>query len=315
MVSDELKSFRSPLTTHHSPLKNMFCPKCGTQNVQTVRFCRSCGANLGNVSEALAGKPIGVHQSGFETLAEIKAWNKKNKPVNYESAITKMFTGLAFLIVAAVLGITGIAGGQFWWFWMLIPAFGSLGSGVAQYVQLKKTEKQNAAFTSNVPNALNSNYSNAGLPPPSANQYELQNLINADRKIEAIKVYREIYGVGLKEAKDAVEAMQSGQLPLMPQPETYSQPSLDQVRDLLNSGNKITAIKIYREIYNVGLKEAKDAVEAMERGQSPVNYDVPPPRGSAYDTGELAAPPSVTENTTRHLELNSEGETMNLPKK
>ena len=35
---------------------------------------------------------------------------------------------------------------------------------------------------------------------------------------------------------------------------------------------------------------------------------------SRYKTGDLAAPPSVTEGTTRHLEMDSEGETMTLPK-
>ena len=35
---------------------------------------------------------------------------------------------------------------------------------------------------------------------------------------------------------------------------------------------------------------------------------------SRYTTGDLA-PPSVTENTTRHLEMDSEGKTMTLPKK
>ncbi len=35
---------------------------------------------------------------------------------------------------------------------------------------------------------------------------------------------------------------------------------------------------------------------------------------SRYKTGDLV-PPSVTDDTTRHLEINSEGETMALPKK
>lgn len=35
---------------------------------------------------------------------------------------------------------------------------------------------------------------------------------------------------------------------------------------------------------------------------------------SRYKTGDLV-PPSVTENTTRHLEIDSEGQTMTLPKK
>ena len=36
------------------------------------------------------------------------------------------------------------------------------------------------------------------------------------------------------------------------------------VLDMLKKGNKIEAIRIYREIYNCGLAEAKQAVEGME---------------------------------------------------
>ncbi len=39
----------------------------------------------------------------------------------------------------------------------------------------------------------------------------------------------------------------------------------DQVLDLLRSGQKIAAVKLYREQYGVGLKEAKDAVEDLGR--------------------------------------------------
>jgi ribosomal protein L7/L12 len=40
-------------------------------------------------------------------------------------------------------------------------------------------------------------------------------------------------------------------------------PWLDEVRRLKNDGKLINAIKVYRENTNVGLKEAKDAVEGM----------------------------------------------------
>ena len=47
-------------------------------------------------------------------------------------------------------------------------------------------------------------------------------------------------------------------------------PSVDglypDVVDALNSGQLIVAIKLYREHTGVGLKEAKDAVEALARG-------------------------------------------------
>jgi len=36
------------------------------------------------------------------------------------------------------------------------------------------------------------------------------------------------------------------------------------VIDMLKKGNKIEAIKIYREIYDVGLAEAKQAVDRIE---------------------------------------------------
>ena len=36
------------------------------------------------------------------------------------------------------------------------------------------------------------------------------------------------------------------------------------IRTAMLAGNKILAIKLYRELYGVGLKEAKDAVEALE---------------------------------------------------
>ena len=37
------------------------------------------------------------------------------------------------------------------------------------------------------------------------------------------------------------------------------------IRDALLAGQKIIAIKLYRELYGVSLKESKDAVEVMER--------------------------------------------------
>ncbi len=67
---------------------------------------------------------------------------------------------------------------------------------------------------------------------------------------------------------------------------------------------------------------AQAQTQPMLFAQSRTNASLPPsqtnyvkPQGSVYDTGELVAPPSVVEGTTRHLEINNEGETMTLPKK
>ena len=91
---------------------------------------------------------------------------------------------------------------------MLIPAFTSLGAGVAQYVQLRQAQKGNVGFTPAIQPVM----------PPASNQS------------------------------------------LPPTREQYVSPD------------------------------------------------------SSYKTGDLV-PPSVTDNTTRHLEMDSEGQTMTLPKK
>lgn len=107
----------------------MFCPKCGTQNPETGKFCRSCGTDLGNVSQALSGK-----------LSQPQALiDHKGRPISWNSAIVKLFSGFAFLAVAIALAVSG--NGRGWWFWFLIPAFMSLGAGFAQYIQLRKAER------------------------------------------------------------------------------------------------------------------------------------------------------------------------------
>jgi len=39
--------------------------------------------------------------------------------------------------------------------------------------------------------------------------------------------------------------------------------TMDDVQRLVSKGHKIAAIKVYREVHGVGLKEAKEAVDAM----------------------------------------------------
>jgi ribosomal protein L7/L12 len=94
--------------------------------------------------------------------------------------------------------------------------------------------------------------------------------IAAGRKIEAIKLYREVTGAGLAEAKEAVELIEAGE---PPRPEAERSLSEDQalqdVADLVRQGRKIEAIKRYREGTGLGLKESKDAVDALERQINP----------------------------------------------
>jgi hypothetical protein len=80
---------------------------------------------------------------------------------------------------------------------------------------------------------------------------------------------REQTGLGLKEAKDAVEAIERGESPDLRPVAALATPGvsgvdLDAIKELLRQGQKIEAIKLYRQQTGLGLKEAKDAVEAIE---------------------------------------------------
>jgi large subunit ribosomal protein L7/L12 len=71
-------------------------------------------------------------------------------------------------------------------------------------------------------------------------------------------------GAGLKEAKDAVEALERGGSPSTTRETSGDDP---EILNLLRAGQKIRAIKLYREKTGVGLAEAKNAVEALARAQ------------------------------------------------
>lgn len=194
----------------------MFCPKCGVKNPEAGKFCRSCGTDLSPVSDALSGKSknempgFGMMIQPMQPMQPINLLNRRGRTVNLESVLSTLFTGLAFLVISIILGVSGVANASRWWFWLLIPAFAMLGTGLAQYIQLKKNEQK---F---IPNS----------EPPET-------------------------------------------------------------------------VKSFNQDSNASLPPVQTEYIAPD---------------SRYKTGDLV-PPSVAERTTRHLEMNSEGETMTLPKK
>lgn len=194
----------------------MFCPKCGTQNPDSGKFCRSCGTDLGNVSAAMSGdKPtnytdFAMSAFDWEPHKNARESHRRKDPNEvFGDSIKQILSGLGFLIVAIVLFTTGVAGGKFWWWAMLFPAFGLLSKGISDYMKSKRMMQTQVQFAAPNQNYVNESQTRADLPPTQT------------------------------------------------------------------------------------------------------DYVAPDMR---YKTGDLA-PPSVVDNTTRHLEMDSEGQTMTLPKK
>ena len=120
----------------------MFCPKCATQNLDGASFCRGCGANISLVPQAMTGQVVQpspldeVEESGGRTRK-----GKRAREASLDHAFKNIFMGFAFLIIAIALSRTI---GQAWWFWMLLPAFSMMGTGLAQYIRVREREKRAA---------------------------------------------------------------------------------------------------------------------------------------------------------------------------
>ncbi len=99
---------------------------------------------------------------------------------------------------------------------------------------------------------------------------QIKALLKDKRRTEAVRLYMEQTGASLKEATLAV-----GQIEAARSKEVLKTPAgpfavdLDELERLIHSGQKIRAIKLLREQTGLGLKEAKDAIDTLERGKLP----------------------------------------------
>lgn len=150
----------------------MFCPKCGTQNPDSGKFCRSCGTDLGNVSAAMSGDlpkkqtDFGFPAFDWENRKDVRELNRRKDPNEvFGDSIKQILSGIGFLIVSIVLFTTGVAGGKAWWWAMLFPAFGLLSKGISDYMKSKRMMQNQVQFAPQNQNYLNQNQTRADLPP------------------------------------------------------------------------------------------------------------------------------------------------------
>ena len=152
----------------------MFCPKCGKDNPEDAHFCRKCGNDLSGLSVE-ESNDFGLEQMvsegmGTDLFGSHKGSKKgRKKHDTWEGAMGTLFTGVAFAVIASVLAFQPM--GQGWWFWMFIPAFAMIGSGVAQILRITYGERSAAQvkIKEEVSPALDS--ATPGVLPPKQTEY------------------------------------------------------------------------------------------------------------------------------------------------
>ncbi|WP_083983355.1 ribosomal protein L7/L12 [Actinomadura hibisca] len=113
----------------------------------------------------------------------------------------------------------------------------------------------------------------AGMPPHV--EARALELISQGLPVQAVKEVRQETGLSLKDAKDYVDALKDGRPTLAasvapPAPwERVPAAARDRAARLLAQNRKIQAVKEVREATGMGLKEAKDYVDALEAGRVP----------------------------------------------
>jgi len=105
---------------------------------------------------------------------------------------------------------------------------------------------------------------------PRASLDEVRLLAQNGNLVEAIRRYRELYDAGMKEARDAVQALADGKVVKIHR--VYSGPLdaeetsrvMEEVKAMLQEGNKIEALTHYREVNDVSLTQARDVIDQIE---------------------------------------------------
>ena len=123
----------------------MYCPNCAAP-IDGVKFCRSCGSNVSLVSQAMSGELPQSDDAEGRRRQRHHPWNwghhhHLKKEPSIERATSCFFSGIGFLLAAMFVVLLSPPGSRWGWVF-LFPAFGMIGAGVGQYLQLKEQQRR-----------------------------------------------------------------------------------------------------------------------------------------------------------------------------
>jgi hypothetical protein len=128
----------------------MFCPSCGKESRANQHFCKSCGCDLGVVSQALSSKtshpPLSASQTSVNPAFDFAAYNKQ-----LSRAYKELGTGAGVMI--AVLFVVFMVHER-WMPWamlgLMIWGCSSLGTGISKLIAANQM-KRNSQFLPQTP--------------------------------------------------------------------------------------------------------------------------------------------------------------------
>lgn len=145
----------------------MFCHKCGTQNPDNGKFCRSCGTEI-NTGSDTSGNELKLKDVYVDRRGRIRSNNPDDL---FSAGIRQSLMGVGFFIISMALLFTNVAGGHTWWWAMLFPAFSFFAAGIGNMSKSKRLERRMSANMSNSqPNQLPDNQP-GNILPPSQTEY------------------------------------------------------------------------------------------------------------------------------------------------
>ena len=138
------------------------------------------------------------------------------------------------------------------------------------------------------------------LPGLAKTMREVVQLTHTGQKVEAIQLLHEHFSIGVAEAKQIVEQIERGEVVQLThlienahQGIIVGQGNTQDIVNLVQSGNKIEAIRIFRERFGVSLAGAKSAVDAIEVGLNELSDPEPVSRPSFTPSPALSQSANV----------------------